>query len=189
MRACDADAEYAGVRVVRGADFWVEAAAAVEEDFLRVVFCAASAAAIVDRMSELVEPGAVLDSPTCASAVATTETIDADAIVPEGGDLPDGTYRFELTPEYLSHYPDGDPANAGVLTFVLRDGHWSGGPDEGVYQVDGHELLWKYAGDGPSFGPAAKLAWTLDGDGSIRWTQLAPAFQDYIFGLPWTKID
>ncbi len=146
-------------------------------------------AAIVDRMSELVEPGAVLGSPTCAAADPTSATIDADAIVADGGDLPDGTYRFELTPEYLSNYPDGDPANAGVLTFVLRDGHWSGGPDEGIYQVDGHELLWKYAGEGPSFGPAAKLAWTLDGDGSIRWTQLAPAFQDYIFGLPWTKID
>lgn len=146
-------------------------------------------AAIVDRMSELVEPGAVLGSPTCATADTTSATIDADAIVAEGGDLPDGTYRFELTPEYLSNYPDGDPANAGVLTFVLRDGRWSGGPDEGIYQVDGHELLWKYAGEGPPFGRAAKLAWTLDGDGSIRWTQLAPAFQDYIFGLPWTKID
>src|SRR6476659_3600587 len=42
LRACDADAEYAGVRVVRGADFGAEAVAAAEEDFLRVVFCAAS---------------------------------------------------------------------------------------------------------------------------------------------------
>src|SRR5262245_56321699 len=47
LRACDADAEYAVVRVARGSDVWPEAVAAEaaveEEDFLRVdVFCAAS---------------------------------------------------------------------------------------------------------------------------------------------------
>ncbi len=44
------------------------------------------------------------------------------------GDLPQGVYRFELTPEYLrgAGLPEGDVrGNAGIMTYRLKDGRWS----------------------------------------------------------------
>jgi TRAP-type C4-dicarboxylate transport system substrate-binding protein len=188
----------------------------VDSDAQQTAAFVAAVSPIVDKerqdasMSELIDGIAALApttsaaAPHCAADAApapapTATGPAADDIVADGGDLPNGTYRFQMTAEFLSQYPDGDLSEAGVVsTYTLDDGHWSleavgtdGSTfrDTGIYQVIGHDLYWQYdVNSPPQFGPSAHLTWQLDSDGSITWVQVEPKFKDYIFGLPWVHV-
>lgn len=177
----------------------------------------AAVAPIIDKqrqdtsMSQLIDGIAALaptkpsppphcDTKAGTSPAPTAVGPSADEIVADGGDLPNGDYRIQLTAEFLSQYPDADLSEAGtVSTYTMKDGHWSleasggqgGSPyrESGIYQVIGHDLYWQYnVKSPPQFGRSAHLTWQLDNDGSIMWVQVEPAFKDYIFGQPWTKV-
>lgn len=158
-------------------------------------------ATLIDDIEALapatVEPTFTCDPGTGNPTTLPSDGPSADEIVAEAGDLPNGTYRFELTKDFLSQYSDGDPEqNAGVVTISLRDGHWAvvmpPGSSEsysGIYQVIGDDLYWQYnVEDPPPFGRSAHLTWSLDPDGSIEWVQIEPEFKDYVFGLPWVRV-
>ena len=71
------------------------------------------------------------------------------ALVPDGGDLPDGIYRVEFSDEYLQSWGVSAPDNHGVYTFTLNDGQWSAvqradnitDDSAGIYRAEGHDVV------------------------------------------------
>lgn len=121
----------------------------------------------------------------------------AATIEPDGGDLPDGTYRFRLSDAYLVDHgltPENAVFNHGVWTTVLADGRWTVdqvAPDvsdhvEGVYQVSGRDLWWR-------FHDAAELIhlrWSVTDDGDLVFEEVGePEVPDFQFDLVWERVD
>ena len=136
-------------------------------------------------------------APEPATSQQTAVTPDGDTIVAKGGDLPDGTYRVEFTDRYLAdHGMDGGAVafNHGVWTHTLQDGHWTVeqvAPDltdrfEGVYQVDGENLYWRFH----DTKEVLHLRWSTDAEGDLHFTQVTDtgAYDDFQFDLPWTRV-
>lgn len=106
------------------------------------------------------------------------------------GDLPQGSYRFELTPEYLRSIglsEDDVYINAGVYTVTFEGGRWSrvdqplnenvlNNTCEGFYDVDGDRFT-ASAATRPARGECApalwSATWTLTGD-TLTWTDVDP---------------
>jgi hypothetical protein len=121
----------------------------------------------------------------------------ADTIEPEGGDLPDGTYRFRLTDEYLVDHgltPENATFNHGVWTTVLDDGRWridQVAPEvsdhfEGVYQVSGKDLWWRFH-DEPV---VIHLRWSVTDDGDLVFEEVPEsAVPDFQFDLVWERVE
>ncbi len=121
--------------------------------------------------------------------------VTADTIVPEGGDLPDGTYRFRLTDDYLAAHglnPENVAFNHGVWTTVLDDGRWTVdqvAPDitdhlEGIYQVDGRDLWWRFDEES-----VIHLRWTLTDAGDLVFEEVPePEVPDFQFDLEWQRV-
>jgi hypothetical protein len=129
-----------------------------------------------------------------------------DQIVPNGGELPNGVYRIELTDDFLAaHGLAGDEQeianNNGVWTFRLEDGHastsrvTSGGDTyswEQIYQVDGELMHWKLPHLAGGF---VTLRWSVDSDGTLHFTEVEPSnwskefgVPDPLFDLPWVRV-
>lgn len=123
--------------------------------------------------------------------------ITASTIRPDGGDLPDGTYRFRLTDDYLEEHglsPEEVAFNHGVWTTVLDDGRWvidQVAPDvtdhfEGVYQVVGSEVWWRFH----DVEEVIRLRWSVIGDGDLVFEEVpAPDVPDFQFDLVWERVD
>ncbi len=126
-----------------------------------------------------------------APAAPTSDTIE-----PDGGDLPDGTYRFRLTDDYLADHgltPEEVAGNRGVWTTVLDDGRWEVeqvAPDlsdrfEGVYQVIGRDVWWRFHDNLE----VLHLRWSVTDDGDLVFEEVgAPAVPDFQFDLPWERV-
>ncbi|QSR31514.1 hypothetical protein CFI00_13575 [Nocardioides sp. S5] len=151
-------------------------------------------AALIDRISDHAEAVTPVTLPTCSPE---TGDVTVDNVVAEGGALPDGVYRFELTDEWLRDRgltPGQIQDNHGVWTFELVDGTWSlhqVAPNleyaaSDVYQVRGDELFWRFAGDSFVF----HLRWWIDQDGSLRFEDVSgqERYGDFHFMLPWRRV-
>ena len=121
------------------------------------------------------------------------------------GDLPQGVYRYELTPEYLraAGLPEGDVrGNAGILTYTLKDGRWSFQQKPRYDNVDKTTCEGYYDIDGPTFtgsvvttyasGECAPLLWTatwaFQGD-TLTWTDISTDMATVFAGEHgWRKI-
>lgn len=156
--------------------------------------------ALIDRVAALdgaasaTPLGRCSPSPTSSPAPAQ---VTAETIVPEGGDLPDGTYRFRLTDDYLAAHglnPENVAFNHGVWTTVLEDGRWTVdqvAPDitdhlEGVYQVDGRDLWWRFSDEES----VIHLRWTVSDGGDLVFKEVPePEVPDFQFDLEWQRVD
>lgn len=149
----------------------------------------AATAALIDRIAALAGTHPAPPAVTCAE-----DTIGA--VEPDGGRLPDGTYRVEFTDEYLASHGLGTEmvgGNHGVWTIQVEDGHWTIDqvtPDfadhfSGIYQVKGDELVWQfYEGE-----QSARLAWSVSESGDLHFEWLdGPDEAEFHFGLPWVKV-
>jgi hypothetical protein len=131
---------------------------------------------------------------TACSAVAAAGSFNAN-----GGELPNGIYRVDMSDEFLKahHLSDADVLDAhGVFTWRLQDGHWSvdqandtpRGPThgEGVYDVEGDQLRWQWD---PKGGAVETFTWSAASDGTLRFRQVdAVGDGDLFFIQPWTRV-
>jgi TRAP-type C4-dicarboxylate transport system substrate-binding protein len=146
----------------------------------------------IDALAKDSDAGAV------APCTPTIQAPTAAEIVPDGGALPDGIYRFEQTADYLRTFTTDASfidAQAGTYTAKLSDGHWtfdsvtatSPTPyhEEGVYQVKDNVLYWNWVS--PVVVP---LRWSTDDDGTLHFEAVGGNyFEDLVaFGIPWTRI-
>ena len=112
-----------------------------------------------------------------ATVNACEPGIDTTALVPDGGDLPNGIYRIEYTDAYLKSWGVSDiTAQHGIYTYRLKDGHWTidqAADDvtdhvDGIYQVKGRDLYWRW-GDEQR---VDHLTWSAAANGDLTF---APA--------------
>jgi TRAP-type C4-dicarboxylate transport system substrate-binding protein len=88
-----------------------------------------------------------LDTGTSPAAVKACKPA-SQALVPNGGTLPNGVYRVEFTDEYLRSWGVNAADNHGVYTFTLNDGHWSAvqvadnkkDDSAGIYRAEGNDV-------------------------------------------------
>jgi TRAP-type C4-dicarboxylate transport system substrate-binding protein len=127
-----------------------------------------------------------------------------------GGDLPDGVYRLEWTPQFAHEWNSThSPADAllfkdfelshvpATFTWTFVDGHYSvdvAFRDEqpstgagGVYQVAGHEMLLRGIPDVVCV-CVYKLRWSVATDGSLTLQQIDERPLDPYFAVPWVRI-
>jgi hypothetical protein len=133
--------------------------------------------------------------PTGEAPVPTQVT--ANTLVPEGGGLPDGTYRFRLTDDYLAARglkPEEVAFNHGVWTTVLDNGRWTidqVAPNltdhfEGVYQVSGRDLWWRFH----DASEVIHLRWAVTDGGDLVFEEVPePEVPDFQFDLEWQLVD
>lgn len=154
----------------------------------------AATADLIDRIGEHAEGAGPVNLATCSPE---TGEVTTENVVAEGGDLPNGVYRLELTDDWLGDQgltPAQIQDNHGVWTFELVDGTWSldqVAPNleysaENVYQVRGDELFWLFEGDNFLF----QLRWLVDEDGSLRFENVSgqDRYGDFHFKLPWRRV-
>ena len=119
----------------------------------------------------------------------------AKTIRPEGGDLPDGIYRVEYTDDYLKSWGVVDiNFQHGVYTFRLDDGHWNivqrgegvNWRAQGIYQVDGSELYWRWDNDPGK--PIDHLTWSAGSNGDLTFTGVDQISEGWTFGLPLVRV-
>jgi TRAP-type C4-dicarboxylate transport system substrate-binding protein len=153
------------------------------------------AAQLIETIEALAPP--TVDEPAEPCSHTTPAAISYDDIVPAGGDLPDGVYRIEFTDEYLRAHGMTEANvqyNHGIWTFRLDDGRWSfdqaapnvTGHSEGIYQVDGNTLYWRFENENLGF---MQLTWSVDDDGALRFSEVKPGeVPAFLFDLPWPRI-
>jgi TRAP-type C4-dicarboxylate transport system substrate-binding protein len=153
-------------------------------------------AGILARIEELKDQTPGVASVEACDPGEEKKQVTAENIVPDGGDLPDGTYRVEYTDDYLRDHglnPEEIDFNHGVWTFTLEDGHWSWtqvadnvrDSDAGIYQVVGDDLYWLIEGEG-----LFHLKWTVDTDGNLSFDEVGvQGVADFQWDTPWTRID
>jgi TRAP-type C4-dicarboxylate transport system substrate-binding protein len=127
----------------------------------------------------------------CDGETAGAGGLDEPLTAPgDPGDLPAGSYRVELTPDYLRAIglsEDDVYINAGVYTWTFEGGRWSrvdqplnenvgNNSCEGFYDVDGSRFA-ASAATKPGRGECAptlwSATWTLNGD-TLTWTDVDP---------------
>ena len=154
----------------------------------------ATTAGLIDRIGDRADGASPVTLATCSPE---TGDVTSANVVAEGGDLPDGVYRFELTDERLRDQgltPAQIQDNHGVWTVELVDGTWSldqVAPNleysaENVYQVRGDEMFWQFEGDNFLF----HLRWQVEEDGSLRFEDASgqDRYGDFHFSLPWRRV-
>ncbi len=152
---------------------------------------------VTDGLLDRVEEHAQWVAPVLQPCSAGVGVVTAEEIVADGGDLPDGLYRFELTEDWLSERGltgEQIEANAGLWTFELGDGSWSleqvaSGAvytEAGIYQVRDDELFWRFGGDDFVF----HLRWSVDEAGDLRFEDASgmERYGDFHFLVPWRRI-
>jgi TRAP-type C4-dicarboxylate transport system substrate-binding protein len=132
------------------------------------------------------------DAPAAEDVEVTGETIR-----PDGGDLPDGTYRVGFSVAYLVDHgltPDNASNNHGTWTTVLDDGRWTVeqvAPDltdrfSGIYQVEGDDLWWRFH----DTLEVIRLRWSVTDAGDLTFEEVPePAVPDFQFDKAWKRID
>lgn len=149
------------------------------------------------------------ETPAPAECAPAADGLDPAHVVADGGDLPDGVYRFRITPAFAAAWNashgsgdilfDGpmtpDEIENVVVTWTLKDGHYVFELDlndalpfsaEGVYQVKGDQMLLALH---PEIGNTVnRLRWEENPDGSLTLTQVDDLKRDWYYGLDWTRI-
>ena len=136
-------------------------------------------------------------APVQACGTATAPTVPVD-LVPDGGSLPNGMYRIEMTDDHLR--ADGlDPHNVlenhGIITWTLKDGHYKAHQDAegvttntdgaGIYHVEGAQLWFRFSDDGK----IVHFTWSVDSDGTLHFKQLEVfGLPEFFFDVPWPRI-
>jgi hypothetical protein len=121
--------------------------------------------------------------------------VNARTIRPEGGELPDGTYRFQLSDSFLRSEglgPEDVAFNHGTWTMHLTDGRWQLDQvaadlhytEANVYQVRGDELWWRFDNDDIVF----HVRWSMDAQGILRFEDLEQGPVHFMFHVPWQRI-
>lgn len=153
-------------------------------------------ASAIERIEQVKATTPPDPTPVACTPASNGKITSAEQIQPEGGALPNGTYRVEHTDEFLRAHglDDGEVRfNHGVWTYVLRDGHWMidqvardiTSQAEGIYQVKGDRVFWK-AHDENTFW---ELTWSVDKGGDLHFKQVnAPEPPHFAFDIPWTRI-
>jgi hypothetical protein len=124
-------------------------------------------------------------------------------VTPDGGDLPNGTYRAEFSAEDLDRLePDivHDFADGGAIELTLRDGNYTAqgflpsGKKDGnsftdYYQVIGNSIVWvlPQSVQVPNSDGIYVFEWSLDGD-TLTFTQVDGKHRDPWFVVPYTKV-
>jgi hypothetical protein len=161
-------------------------------DRLTVVVDRIVAEAGIDRLVEHVDAVAgdadieAVSGCPAQSSVDVIEPRDPAGLRPEAGGLPNGTYRFAITPEMIqAAYPDFDRSvegYSGTFTIELEDGHWS----LAVTGLDGEQFryasIYEVRGDVATFAVpsgadaripiAVRWRWTVLPDGSLSFEPL-----------------
>ena len=132
-----------------------------------------------------------------AAAVKACEpVIDLTTLVPDSGDLPNGSYRVEFTDAFLRDNGVQDlQEEHGVWTFTLEDGHWTmhqiadnplrNADLSGEFEVVGRELHWTIDND---VNPGVDhLFWSIDGRGDLGFSYRPGVERNWWFGLPWAR--
>lgn len=149
------------------------------------------------------------ETPPPSACAPTADGLDPGHVVANGGELPNGIYRFRITPAFAagwnaSHGPgdilfDGpmapDRIENVVITWTLTDGHYVFELDlndeapftaEGVYQVQDDQMLLALH---PEIGNTVnRLRWEENPDGSLALTQVDDLKRDWYYGIEWTRI-
>jgi TRAP-type C4-dicarboxylate transport system substrate-binding protein len=156
----------------------------------------ATTAGILARIEELKGQTSGVASVEACDPGDEKKQVTAENIVPDGGELPDGTYRVEYTDDYLRNHglnPEEIADNHGVWTFVLDDGQWSieqvavdiTDSRAGIYQVVGDNLYWLFEG-----GELFHLSWRVDDDGDLHFKVVEDAgIAEFHWDTPWTRIN
>jgi TRAP-type C4-dicarboxylate transport system substrate-binding protein len=122
--------------------------------------------------------------------------VTGDTIRPEGGDLPDGTYRYRFTVADLIDRgltPDTAAGNHGTWTTVLDDGRWTVeqvAPDltdrfEGIYQVEGKDVWWRFH----DTLEVIHLRWSTTDAGDLVFEEVPePEVPDFQFDVVWKRV-
>lgn len=187
-----------GGTVVLASNAAVEAFRAAAEPFV-----AGLDATQVARIRSLAPNPEPAPAAPCSGAASA---LDPANVIPDGGQLPNGVYRLEWTPEFRRDWTDehgsrmfGDQASSErpteTLTWTLRDGRYefeiveAGGEpyhDSGVYQVLGDQMLLSLA---PNMGGVVNtLTWSVAADGSLRLAQIDDHDPDPAYVLPWIRV-
>jgi TRAP-type C4-dicarboxylate transport system substrate-binding protein len=150
-------------------------------------------AALIDRLRRVAQSvGRAAPLPVCTPR---TPAVNARTIRPEGGELPDGTYRFQLSDSWLRSVglgPEDVELNHGTWTLHVTDGRWQldqVGPDlhyteSNVYQVRGDELWWRFDDDDAVF----HVRWAADAQGTLRFEVPGRGPVHFMFRVPWQRI-
>jgi C4-dicarboxylate-binding protein DctP len=147
--------------------------------------------------------------PAPSPCAPITDGLDPGHVVAEAGNLPDGVYRFEITPAIAARWnasagPNTIPFDGPMdpetmkrvqVTWTLAEGHYTfeiAINDEppftarGVYQVAGEQVLLALH---PEIGNVVnRLTWRVEDDGSLVLTQVDDLKRDWYYGLPWVRI-
>ena len=136
-------------------------------------------------------------SSSAAAVEACEPVIDATTLVPDGGDLPNGIYRVELTDDYLTANGVTDlNEEHGVFTFRLEDGRWT--MDQvadnplrnphlaGQYQVKDQEIFWTITNDASRY--VDDLFWSVNARGDLSFSDVPGVVRNWWFGLPWVRV-
>ena len=141
--------------------------------------------------------GAECLATTMSDQVTAWQALRA-SVVPAAGPFPPGTYRAELSAAVVEDVSGEKPDwKLEVQTWTLADGRWSleivddgGSPDriDDVYMAAKDELVVRLPDDWsiPRTPGVNRLRWSVDGDGTIRFTQIDTELREPAFTVPWT---
>ncbi len=168
---------------------------------------AESMAAIENLKAQLEPPAPLVVPDGCGFEPADLDVPAPQPLTAPGptGDLPLGTYRYELTgPGLVLAGDENSPfrgVRAGLFTWELGEGEWGvasvpsarGYPPQecnGWYAVDGATVTFTY--DSSSGGQCLPPVWTVRWapvEGGIQWGPTsAPALAPYFSAIPWERI-
>jgi hypothetical protein len=127
----------------------------------------------------------------------------SEEVTPDGGDLPNGTYRAEFSAKDLDRLePDvvHDFMDGGAIELTLQDGKYtaqgflpSGAKDgdsfNDYYQVIGDSIVWVVP---PSMRPPNSdgiyvFEWSIDGD-TVTFTQMDGKHREPFFAVPYSRV-
>ncbi len=133
-----------------------------------------------------------------AAVQACRPTVTSSSITPDGGTLSNGIYRAEFTDDYLKSQGVPDVSEQhGIWTFKLQNGHWTidviaDNPQqhphiEGIYQVVGNEIYWRWDNDPGQ--PVSRHMWSVDANGTLTFVPSTPSDAvDWALGLPLVRV-
>jgi hypothetical protein len=160
----------------------------------------AATKALIDRIRELRPNTVSKENVVPCGAVAADTSPDP---APDGSGFPEGTYRMEMTAEFLMDAGVDRPTafnHAGIWTLILRDGQiMDPGCPGSTYSVAGDRVTFQMGPTGAGCGTAAgkilfSARWTLEGD-QLRFLDVQSGhgsdllIETLFGGKPFTKID
>jgi TRAP-type C4-dicarboxylate transport system substrate-binding protein len=138
-----------------------------------------------------------LGAEVTASAVEPCDpVITKSSIQPDGGELPNGVYRAELTDDYLVAQGVTNPQNNnGIWTWRFDDGHWTmdqaGDVEDhlkGIYRAVGSALHLRWDPLNDPAVPLLGMSWSANAHGDLTFEALPGEELDWAFGVPFVRV-